>query len=92
MISCSWKAQFGVECMTCGFQRSFMLLMKGEFVESFWMFPATIPFLACVLLLCAHLMFKFKRGAAWILTLFSVTAVLILINYSVKLYTGDVFH
>ena len=78
--------------MTCGFQRSFMLLMKGEFAESFWMFPATIPFLACIILLFAHLMFKFQHGARWIVTLFSITAALILINYSVKLYTGEAFH
>lgn len=92
MISCSWKAQFGVDCMTCGFQRSFLLLMKGEFAESFWQFPATIPFLACVAMLIAHLIFKFQHGARWILSLFSLAAVMMLINYSVKIYTGAVYH
>ncbi|NQZ36868.1 MAG: DUF2752 domain-containing protein [Crocinitomicaceae bacterium] len=92
MINCSWKAQFGVDCLTCGFQRSFLSLMRGDIVESFLQFPATIPFLACVIFLIAHLIFKFRQGPRWIIVLFSLTAILIVANYSIKLYLGAAFH
>ncbi|MFK7783655.1 MAG: DUF2752 domain-containing protein [Crocinitomicaceae bacterium] len=92
MIECSWKAQFGVDCLTCGFQRSFLSLMRGDVVDSFVQFPATIPFIACVLFLIAHLTFKINNGHRWIVGMFSLTAVLIVANYTIKLSSGAAFH
>ncbi|MDG1333531.1 MAG: DUF2752 domain-containing protein [Crocinitomicaceae bacterium] len=92
MIECSWKAEFGVDCLTCGFQRSFISLIHGDFVESFLQFPATIPFIACVFVLIAHLTLKVKNGHRWIVGLFSLTALLIVVNYSIKLISGGAFH
>ena len=92
MIECSWKSTFGIDCMTCGFQRSIKLLFEGNVVDSFFMFPATIPLIITFILLFVHLYFKLKKGAQYILYTFSFSAALILINFSVKLVTGDVFH
>ncbi|PIE86759.1 MAG: hypothetical protein CSA03_03730 [Bacteroidetes bacterium] len=92
MIECSWKSEFGVDCLTCGFQRSFLSLIKGDVVESFYQFPATIPFLFCVIFLGIHLVFKVNNGHRWIVGSFGLTALLIVINYSFKLYTGAAFH
>jgi hypothetical protein len=66
--------------------------MRGDIVESFLQFPATIPFITCILMLIAHLIFKFDNGSRWIVGLFGLTAILIVINYSVKLYSGVAFH
>jgi hypothetical protein len=92
LIECSWKAHLGVDCLTCGFQRSFISLLNGDFVESFIQFPATIPFIACILVLAAHLTFKIRNGHRWIVGLFSLTALLIVANYSIKLISGAAFH
>jgi uncharacterized protein YqgC (DUF456 family) len=40
MIPCLSKTLFGIECLGCGFQRAFILLLKGEFSMAFQMYPA----------------------------------------------------
>ena len=92
LITCSWKDSFGIDCLTCGFQRSFALLLKGEILESIQLFPATIPLLVTFLLLFTHLIFKFKRGASMILGSFIVAAVLIISNYIHHIIDGSFLH
>ncbi len=91
MQECSWKTDYGIECLTCGFQRSFVLLFEGNMYESLRMFPALIPFLLTITVLILHLIFKLKNGAKLIIVLFSTTAILIVVNYLFKIYTGTVF-
>lgn len=92
MIECSWKSTFGIDCLTCGFQRSLEVLLQGDFYNSFILFPATIPLLVVFLMLPIHLIFKLKHGAKIIVISFSVAAVLIIVNYSVKLGDKSFFH
>lgn len=42
MIPCLSKTLFGIECLGCGFQRSFSLLLLGDFSGSFKMYPALL--------------------------------------------------
>lgn len=90
MIECSWKSTFGIECMTCGFQRSFWMLLKGNFYESFVLFPATIPFLLACFVATIHIFKPFKKGPVYIVTLFGLTAILMVINYTYKIWTGQI--
>lgn len=85
MIKCSWKSQFGIDCLTCGFQRSFLLLIRGELVESFFTFPATVPFVFLIIFFILHLKYSFKNGARIILTAFIISVFLIVLNYIIKL-------
>lgn len=51
MLPCLSKTLFGIECLGCGFQRGFLLLLQGNFVAAFKMYPAiytTVLFLAIV--------------------------------------------
>ena len=91
-IKCSWKKGFGIDCLTCGFQRSLELLFEGELLGSFVLFPALIPFVITVFTLVLHLTFKFKNGAKVIIFLFSLTVLLILVNYTIKLSQYGLFH
>ncbi|MFM7857330.1 MAG: DUF2752 domain-containing protein, partial [Flammeovirgaceae bacterium] len=81
MIPCSWKESFGIDCMTCGFQRGFHYLIHGELIESIVTFPATIPLIITFTLLLLHLTFGFNNGAKWLLRFFSFSAALVLFNY-----------
>lgn len=92
MIECSWKSWFGAECLTCGFQRSLELLLKGNFLDSFYMFPATLPLVATFILALLHIKFNYSKGALWIVSLFSLSAFLMVVNFSIKLSSGEVFH
>ena len=40
MLPCWSKTLFGVECLGCGLQRAFLLLLKGDFIVAFQMYPA----------------------------------------------------
>jgi hypothetical protein len=91
-IKCNWKKDFGIDCLTCGFQRSLELLVKGELLDSFILFPALIPFIVTIFSLVLHLIFKFKNGSKVIVFLFSLTVLLILVNYFIKLSQCGVFH
>ena len=42
MFPCFSKTLFGIECLGCGFQRSFVLLFQGDFSGSFKMYPALL--------------------------------------------------
>lgn len=43
MLPCLNKKLLGIECMGCGLQRSVSLLIQGEFVAAFQMYPAIYP-------------------------------------------------
>jgi hypothetical protein len=58
MLPCLSKTLFGLECLGCGFQRSLLLLLKGEISESFEMYPAIFTSILFLLSLSFHLFFK----------------------------------
>ncbi|TNE98245.1 MAG: DUF2752 domain-containing protein [Bacteroidetes bacterium] len=91
MLPCSWKETFGFECLSCGTQRSFLLLIQGDLWGSLMMFPALLPMLFLVIFVPLHLKFKFKNGARIILVSFSLSALLMILNYGIKLSNGTVF-
>lgn len=92
MLSCPIKELSGYDCPGCGIQRSFLMLIKGEIVESFFMFPATIPLLIALLYLIPHLIFKFQNGARVIKVLMVMNVAIIMVNYIIKLATGNHIH
>lgn len=58
MIPCLSKTLFGVECLGCGFQRSLLLLFKGDITGSFQMYPALFTSLLFLGLLGFHFIYK----------------------------------
>ncbi|MCF6348699.1 MAG: DUF2752 domain-containing protein [Flavobacteriaceae bacterium] len=86
MLSCQWKQQFDIECMGCGMQRSIIHLLKGEFVEAFYMYPAIYTLIAMFAFLLLHLKFSFKKGHKILLYLFITNLVLMLSNYFLKIF------
>lgn len=49
MFPCFYKHAFGISCPMCGFQRSVIELLKGNFMESLFQFPALFPLLLTTL-------------------------------------------
>lgn len=90
LLSCPYKKYFHVECPGCGFQRSLVELVEGNVLLSLKLYPALIPLLCVWLLTVLHLIFKFKNGAFIIKYLFLFCAIIITINYVVRLIKHDV--
>ncbi|PLX10356.1 MAG: hypothetical protein C0597_16885 [Marinilabiliales bacterium] len=85
--ACFYKRFLGVECPGCGMQRSFIELLKGNFIESLKMFPALVPTIILVLYLFLHLIFKYKNGANTLKYLFIFNTSIVVLNYIYKLLT-----
>jgi hypothetical protein len=84
MMPCFYKQYFGIECPGCGFQRAFILLLKGEFVKCLQMYPPIIPILIMLGLMIIQLIMKFKNGGIWLKYWFIFTSSTIVIHYIYK--------
>lgn len=84
LLSCQWK-NMGIECMGCGFQRSVIYLMKGQFLNAFKTYPAIFTLLLMMVFLGFHLKFNFAKGHKVLLWLFLINLSIILVNYILKL-------
>jgi hypothetical protein len=85
MLPCLSKKLFGIDCFGCGIQRSFVLLMQGEFEAAFYMYPAIYSMLLFFALIGLQLIQKSKSYHAWIVSLGIITAVIMVVSYFYKL-------
>jgi len=85
MLPCISKQVFGVDCPGCGLQRSVALLLKGDFVASFLMYPALLPMMALFGFLALNRFFAFRRANAITMILAGTTVGAILINFLIKI-------
>ncbi|MGB0892704.1 MAG: DUF2752 domain-containing protein [Flavobacteriaceae bacterium] len=85
MLPCLNKKLFGMECMGCGFQRSVALLLHGDFIAAFKMYPAIYPLIALLIYVLLNLKFKFNNAQKIIRLLAIAAIVLIVSNFILKL-------
>ena len=86
MLPCMWKKTFNVECMGCGMQRSIALILKGDFVAAFYMYPAINTLIAMFTFLLFHIKYHFKNGHKIILGLFIINISIIVISFLIKTF------
>jgi len=84
LLSCSWKEYLNQECMGCGMQRAIIFLLKGEFIESFKMYPALFTLIIMFVYLGMHLKFNYQKGHLILRYLFIINVIIILVNYIIK--------
>ena len=85
LLSCRWKDSIGVECMGCGLQRSFIHLLKGEFIDAFVVYPAIYPLIGMLIFFSLHAIFKFSKGDLILKWLLILNVVTILGSYFYKI-------
>lgn len=85
MIPCLSKQVFGIECPGCGLQRSVALLLKGEFLESFAMYPALLPMALLLGFLGLNRIVDFRRANTIVIWLSGITVFAILANFLLKI-------
>jgi hypothetical protein len=85
LFPCAYKQLFGIDCPMCGFQRSFILLLHGNFRESFFMYPALVPTLVLIGFFFVHLISKKAVAKGFLLNYSAVVLALILVSYAAKL-------
>lgn len=85
MIPCLNKKLFGFECFGCGLQRAVSLLLQGEFIAAFKMYPAIYALIPLFILIGVNFFYKFKNANKIINILAVVSVITIVISYIIKL-------
>lgn len=86
MLPCLNKKYLGFECMGCGLQRSVALILKGQFVDAFIMYPAIYSIIALFGFIIINSFKNYKSGSK-IITILAVANVAIIIgSFLLKLY------
>ncbi len=86
MIPCLTKKHFGIDCFGCGLQRSVVLLLQGDVVASFVMYPALYPLLIFFVLLGIKHLDKNRNYHPWIVFFGILTGVTMVVSYFYKLF------
>ncbi len=84
LLPCLNKQLFGFDCLGCGAQRALVLVLKGEFVSAFKMYPAIYSILLLLLFLVVNLFVKFKGDWYIKAGLIILNAVIIITAYMYK--------
>ena len=84
MLPCLNKKLFGFECMGCGFQRSLSLIIHGDFVSAFYMYPAVYTLIPLGLFIIASFFFKFKYSNKIINALAIASVIIIITSFIIK--------
>lgn len=85
MLPCFTKKLFGFECMGCGLQRSAALLIKGQFIDAFLMYPAIYTIIALFGFIIINTFKDYKVGNKIIIILALLNVLVIIVSYLLKL-------
>lgn len=85
MLPCLNKKLFGLDCLGCGIQRSFIHLINGEFTDAFYMYPAIYTLILFAFFYIINLKFKFKFSRKIIITFATINVLIIVTSYFIKM-------
>ncbi|GGB28296.1 MULTISPECIES: DUF2752 domain-containing protein [Mucilaginibacter] len=87
LIPCPFKYLTGIDCPGCGFQRSVVALIQGDFQKSFFLYPAAIPLILFFIYGIADVIFKLDTDKAVVKkTIFMINGSIVLISYVIKMW------
>lgn len=87
MLPCLSKQLLGMDCPGCGLQRSVALLLRGEFWESFLMYPGLFPMLCLFGFMAADRILPIPQANKITIALALLTVGAILTNFTINLLT-----
>ncbi len=85
MLPCLNKKLFGVDCLGCGMQRALNLLIHGEFIAAFKMYPAIYTLLLLAGVIIINFFYKIKLAQKIISILAIINVLIIVISYVLKI-------
>lgn len=84
MLPCMNKKLFGTECLGCGLQRAAHLLLQGDFIAAFKLFPAIYTTLLLFGFLFLHFIDSKRNYNKILIFLAVVNALIMVISYIYK--------
>ncbi|QVY66994.1 DUF2752 domain-containing protein [Polaribacter sp. Q13] len=85
LLPCLNKSLFGIDCPGCGIQRAFILLINGDFVAAFKMYPAIYTLLLFGAFVVINYKVKFKNTKKIIISFTTINVLVIVISYCIKM-------
>ena len=85
MLPCINKKIFGIDCLGCGLQRSILLILKGDYIEAFYMYPAVYTLIVLLAFVIVNYRKKFKNSKKIITTLVILNSIIIVTSYVIKM-------
>jgi hypothetical protein len=85
LLACPFKKMTGVDCPGCGFQRSVLALIEGNFKNSLYLYPATIPLLVTAIYLLLDAKYHFDKRDFVKKILYYLTGSIIIVSYTLKM-------
>jgi hypothetical protein len=86
MLSCWFRKTFGFDCIGCGIQRSFLLLLEGRFKDAFFMFPAIYTSVLLFVFIALHLFEKKHQYHKIVIGFAILNALVMIIAYVYKMF------
>jgi hypothetical protein len=86
MFPCLSKTLFGVECLGCGFQRGFLLLLQGDFDAAFKMYPAIFTSLLFLGIISLNYLDKRNNYQTYIIGIGILNGIFMIVGYFYKHY------
>jgi hypothetical protein len=85
MIPCMNKKIFGIDCLSCGMQRALVLILKGDFVAAFSLFPAIYTTLLFFVFVTLNFLDKKRNYHKFIISLAIINAIVMIVAYFYKI-------
>ncbi|WP_299779466.1 DUF2752 domain-containing protein [uncultured Formosa sp.] len=89
MLPCLTKKFLGFDCLGCGLQRSVALILNGNFIAAFKMYPAIYTLILFTAFLVFNIFKSFKGQETIKKWLFIINIVIIVLSYIIKLSTTN---
>lgn len=84
LLPCAYKTLFGIDCPMCGFQRALLLLVKGNLIDSFRIYPPLLPTLFLIVFFTLYLFNKELVKRKFLIYYSSIVLTIITVNYFIK--------
>lgn len=86
LIPCPFKQITSFDCPGCGFQRSLIALLTGNFIESIHFFKATIPILGLALIKILEIFKVVEKQVLFKKYLFLLVLAIVICSYLLKIF------
>lgn len=86
MLPCLNKKIFGMDCMGCGLQRSISLLLHGEFIAAFKMYPAIYTLIPLIGFVIINILKPATIAYKYLMRLAIVNGIIIVLNFFLKTF------